>query len=85
MAGTVRGGRIVAATWSNRAPCGGDRDVSWWGRWLSSPELAAAKPWLPTCAQQDRRWLDEHADILGQQRAGVALAEHVAARGPFVI
>ncbi|CAN5787013.1 hypothetical protein BH18ACT2_BH18ACT2_08050 [soil metagenome] len=53
--------------------------------WLVAPEVAAAKPWLPTCAQQDERWLVEHADILEQQRAGVALAEHVGARGPMFI
>jgi len=27
--------------------------------WLLSPELAAARPWLPTVAEQDERWLTE--------------------------
>jgi hypothetical protein len=51
--------------------------------WLLSPELAAARPWLPTVAEQDERWLTENAGILEQQRAGVALAQHVGARGPM--
>ncbi len=53
--------------------------------WLSSPELTAAKPWLPTCAQQDERWMTEHGDILEQQRAAAALAHYVAARAPMFI
>jgi len=53
--------------------------------WIASPELAAAKPWLPTCAQQDKRWLDEHGDILEQQRAAAALAHHVAGRAPMFL
>jgi len=53
--------------------------------WLSSPELAAARPWLPTCAQQDERWRTEHADITEQQRAAAAFAQHVGARAPMFI
>jgi len=51
--------------------------------WFVSDEVAAAKPWMPTCAAQDARWLDEHADIVEQQRAAAALAHHVAARAPM--
>jgi len=53
--------------------------------WFASPELAAAKPWLPTCAQQDERWRTEHADIAEQQRASAALAHHVAGRAPMFL
>ena len=53
--------------------------------WLASPELAAARPWMPTVAQQDERWRTEHADIGEQQRAVAALAQHVAGRAPMFI
>ncbi len=51
--------------------------------WIASPEVAAARPWMPTCAQQDERWRTEHADITEQQRAAAAFAEHVAGRAPM--
>jgi len=55
--------------------------------WISSPELAAAKPWLPTCQQQDARWVAENADFAEQQRAAGALADYTRAHlgAPMII
>jgi len=47
--------------------------------WIVSPELAAARPWLPTCAQQDERWVAENADFAEQQRAAGSLADYTRA------
>lgn len=53
--------------------------------WFVSDEVAAAKPWMPTFEQRDEAWLRVHGEALEQQRAAVALADHVAARAPMFI
>ncbi len=53
--------------------------------WFVSPEVAAAKPWMPTFEQRDAAWLRVHGEALEQQRAAAALAHHVAGRAPMFL
>ena len=55
--------------------------------WFVSDELAAARPWLPTWAQQDERWVAENADFAEQQQAAGSLADYTRAAlgAPMII
>lgn len=51
--------------------------------WLVSPEGARGEPWLPTAAEMDARWLEQHGEAQERFRQSRRDAEATGARGSW--